>query len=182
MEFISLRKIVPLTLAGFALVPFTACDDDDDYDKGNDYAKGKMEINDVKCVAGHYSGYAGWDTDRQLYVLPLTFSFTRPGGEVVDGYFTFTFTGEMPKPGDNLARGRNLILSTNGVNRLAYRTGDVMVRSVDYKNNRITIEYDDLEMGALVPDPMADFMNAGSYEIDGWQTVSFNLSTGPGVL
>lgn len=177
-----IRKLLPFFFAATLLVPVVACnDDDDDYDHDYDYAQGVIEINDVDCVAGYYLGYAGWDVDRQEYILPLTYRFTRPNGIIVDGYFTFTFDGVMPKVGDDLTRGRNFTMSTDGVNRLPYRKGSAKVKSVDYINNRITIEYDDLEMGALVPDPMADFQNAGSYEIDGWQTVSFDLSTGPGV-
>lgn len=175
------RRLLPLLLAAAMAVPFVGCDDDDDYKNDNDFATGRLEINDVNCTAGNYSGYAGWDTDRQVFVMPLTYRFTH-GGNVTDGYFTFTFTGAMPKVGDNLARRRNLTLSTDGVNRLAYRKGDAIVRAIDLNNNRITIEYDDLEMGALTPDPNAGFNNAGSYDIDGWQTISFDFSTGPGVL
>lgn len=175
------RRLLPMFLAAAAFLPLAGCDDDDDYKDDNDYAKGRIEINDVDCTAGNYSGYAGWDTDRQVFVLPLTYRFQH-GGNVTDGYFTFTFTGAMPHVGDNLARGRNLTLSTDGVNRLAYRSGDAYVRAIDLKNNRITIEYDDLEMGAPTPDPNAGFNMAGSYDIDGWQTVSFDFSTGPEVL
>lgn len=114
-------------------------------------------------------------------MLPLTHRFQH-GGNVTDGYFTFNFTGAMPHVGDNLARGRNLTLSTDGVNRLAYRSGDAYVRAIDLTNNRITIEYDDLEMGAPTPDPNDGFNMAGSYDIDGRQTVSFDFSTDSGVL
>lgn len=175
------QNFLTLLLASALLVPLVACDDDDDYHKDNDYASGRIEINDVDCTAGNYSGYAGWDSERQLFILPLTYHFSY-GGNITDGYFTFAFTGAVPRVGDNLARSRNLILSTDGINRLAYRSGDAIVRAIDLKNNRITIEYDDLEMGAPAPDPNAAFDKAGSYEIDGWQTVSFDFSTGPEVL
>ena len=176
-----IRRLFPLLFASALFIPFVGCVVDVDYGKDNDYAEGIVEINDVDCTAGSYGGYSGWDNDRQLFVMPLTYRFTY-GTEVTDGYFTFTFTGAIPKVGDNLAVGRDLILSTDGVNRLAYRSGSAKVRSVDYKNNRITIEYDDLEMGAAAPNPNAPFNNAGSYDIDGWQTVSFDFSTGPGTL
>ncbi|MCM1319704.1 MAG: hypothetical protein NC217_04920 [Muribaculaceae bacterium] len=178
------KNFLAMLMASALLVPVvTACDDDDDdYRVDNGYSSGKVEINDVDCVAGNYTGYSGWDVDRQAFVIPLTYNFTY-NGTVTDGYFLLRFVGAMPKVGDNLAAsGRNLTLTTDGVNSLAYRSGTAIVRSIDLKTNRMTIEYDDLEMGALRPDPNASFANAGSYEIDGWQTISFDFSTGPGVL
>lgn len=178
------KKFFALMMAAALFVPFiTSCDDDDDdYNDNNGYVSGRIEINDIDCLPGSYVGFSGWDVDRQMFVMPLTYKFTYLGN-VTDGYFTLRFVGNMPKVGDNLAAaGRNLTLSTNGVNELAYRSGSALVRNVDLKNNRITIEYDDLEMGSLRPDLSAAFDNAGGYEIDGYQTVSFDFSSGPGVL
>lgn len=179
-----LKKFFGALMAVALFVSFvTSCDDDDDdYKKDNDYSSGRIEINDVDCVAGNYYGYSGWDVDRQMFVIPLTYMFNY-NGTVTDGYFMLRFTGAIPEVGDNLAAAnRNLTLSTDGVNSLTYRSGSAIVRSIDLKNNRMTIEYDDLEMGAARPDPNAGFANAGSYDIDGWQTISFDFSTGPGVL
>lgn len=173
--------LFPLLLCTSMFVTVAGCDEDDGRCDGDSHVRGMVEINDIVCSAGGYGGDSGWDADRQVFVLPLTYRFTH-GGNVTDGYFTFVFTGGMPDVGDNLAHGRGLALSTDGLNRLPYRSGDMLVRAVDLASSSVTVEYDDLKMGAAVPDLSSGFNRAGSYEIDGWQTVPFDIASVPGTM